>query len=48
MKKICFIMPSPFTFGGEQRVVSKVANLLVNEDYNVSIICTDLVNIDYN
>lgn len=47
MKKICFIMPTPFTYGGEQRVVSKIANLLAEDDYDVSIMCTDLGEIDY-
>lgn len=47
-KKIAFIMDSPFTFGGEQRVVSKVASLLAAEGYNVSIICTRYKNVRNN
>lgn len=39
-KKIAFLMDSPFTCGGEQRVVTSVANLLCLQGYNISIICT--------
>lgn len=40
MKKIVFITPSVFTFGGEQRVVSMIANELTKE-YDVTIYTTD-------
>lgn len=40
-KKICFFMATPFTRGGEQRVVSIVSNLLVEAGYDVTILCTD-------
>ncbi len=43
MKKICFFMETPFTKGGEQRVVSIISNLLVQKGYDVSILCTDLI-----
>jgi len=39
--KICFVMATPFTVGGEQRVVSVVASLLQNRGNQVTIICTD-------
>ena len=49
MKKICFLMATPFTLGGEQRVVSILSNLLVNEGLDVTILCTDInAKIDYN
>ena len=48
MKKIAFIMSSPFTYGGEQRVVSVVSSLLCNFGYDVSIICTNNETIDYS
>lgn len=40
MKKICFFMNTPFTFGGEQRVVSTLANYLQSENYEVSFTLT--------
>ena len=40
MKKIAFITPSIFTFGGEQRVVSMIASELTKE-YDVTIYTTD-------
>ena len=45
--KIAFFMASPFTYGGEQRVVSVVASLLSKRTYDVSIICTLKVKEDY-
>lgn len=42
MKKICFFMETPFTHGGEQRVVSIISNLLVQKGYDVSILCTNM------
>lgn len=42
MKKVCFFMATPFTKGGEQRVVSIISNLLINKGYDVSIMCTDM------
>ena len=49
MKKICFLMATPFTFGGEQRVVSILSNLLVNDEFDVTILCTDInAKIDYD
>ena len=39
--KIAFIMPTPFSLGGEQRVVTVVCNILTDLGYEVSIICTD-------
>ena len=42
MKKICFLMETPFSHGGEQRVVSLLSNLLVEKKYDVSILCTDM------
>ncbi len=46
MKKVAFFMASPFTYGGEQRVVSVVANLLTSQNYDVSIICSENTKID--
>ena len=34
-------MNSPFTLGGEQRVVTILANYLVNHNYEVSFLLTD-------
>ena len=41
MKKVCFFMGTPFSLGGEQRVVSIISNLLVESGYDVTIMCTD-------
>ncbi len=38
---ICFLMATPFTLGGEQRVVTIISNLLVKEGNTVTILCTD-------
>ncbi len=49
MKKICFFMATPFTLGGEQRVVSILSNLFVNKGFDVTILCTDInAKIDYS
>ena len=49
MKKICFFMETPFTLGGEQRVVSILSNMLVEKGFNVSILCTNLnVPVNYD
>lgn len=49
MKRICFLMATPFTLGGEQRVVSILSNLLVNHNYDVTILCTDInAKVDYD
>ena len=48
MKKIAFIMATPFTYGGEQRVVSTIANLFNEKEYETTIICTDLNKVDYS
>ena len=46
--KICFLMGTPFTLGGEQRVVSVISNILL-KDYDVSIICTNPnISINYD
>lgn len=34
-------MATPFTLGGEQRVVTIISNLLVDIGYDVTILCTD-------
>ena len=42
-------MATPFTLGGEQRVVSVVSNLLLDKGYDVTILCTDnFTPIDYS
>ena len=41
MKKICFFMETPFSVGGEQRVVTTLANYFVAKDYEVYFILTD-------
>ena len=38
MKKICFFANSMFTPGGEQRITSKVANGLIEQGYDVTIL----------
>ena len=48
MKKICFFMSTPFTLGGEQRVVSIISNLLIESGYDVTIMCTDMTAIRNN
>lgn len=40
MKSICFMMPTVFNVGGEQRVVSALCNELIKE-YNVSLLLFD-------
>lgn len=54
-KKVCFLMEDPFSYGGEQRVVSKLSNLLYQDNYDVTIICTrmkkkdlDIYNLNAN
>lgn len=39
--KVCFVMPTPFTKGGEQRVVSVVAGILQEKGYETTILCKD-------
>lgn len=41
MKKICFFMNTPFNLGGEQRIVTVLANYLVNNGYDVSFLLTN-------
>ena len=36
MKKVCFMMPTIFNIGGEQRVVSVLCNALNKRGYKVS------------
>ena len=48
MKKICFFIETPFSHGGEQRVVSILSNLFVKIGYDVSILCTDMTIIRDN
>lgn len=40
MKKICFFMRTPFSLGGEQRVVTVLSNYLVNKNYDVYFLLT--------
>ena len=40
MKKVCFLISTPFSLGGEQRVVTVLANYLINNNYEVSFILT--------
>lgn len=47
-KKICFLMKNPFTLGGEQRVVSVIANILTNKNFDVTILCTDKFVANYD
>ena len=39
--KIAFVMSTPFAFGGEQRVVSVISNILTVNKNNVDIICME-------
>lgn len=49
MKKICFFMRSPFTLGGEQRVVTILSNYLAKKGYDVYFLLTDkFKKIDYD
>ena len=41
MKRICFFMETPFNLGGEQRVVTTVANYLYGLGYEISFALTD-------
>ena len=51
MKKICFYTDSVFNLGGIQRVVTDLANNLIN-DYDITILCAYSIKlskiIDYN
>lgn len=40
MKKICFFMRTPFSLGGEQRVVTTLSNYLVDRGYDVYFLLT--------
>ena len=48
MKKICFFTNSMFKIGGEQRVTSIIANELVKNNYDVTIIIKCNENVDYS
>ena len=48
MKKICFFSNSMFKIGGEQRITSIIANELVKNNYDVSIIIKCNEQIDYS
>lgn len=49
MKKICLFMHSPFSLGGEQRVVTVLSNYLVNKGFDVYFLLTDKSKkVDYN
>lgn len=49
MKRICFLMSSPFTVGGEQRVVTTLANFFENKGYEVYFLLTHSNKlVDYN
>ena len=48
MKKICFFTNSMFKIGGEQRITSMIANELVNNNYDVTIIIKCKEKIDYD
>ena len=48
MKKIAFLMASPFTKGGEQRIVTVVSNSLQEAGYDVTILCTDPDPVNYD
>ena len=41
-------MATPFTKGGEQRVVSVLSSLLCELSYDVTILCTDYTPINYS
>ena len=41
MKKVCFMMPTIFNIGGEQRVVSVLCNALNKRGYEVSVLLFD-------
>ena len=48
MKKICFFTNSMFKIGGEQRITSIIANGLVNNGYEVTIIIKNKEELNYN
>lgn len=48
MKKICFFTNSMFKIGGEQRITSIIANELVKNNYDVTIIIKCNEQIDYS
>ena len=48
MKKICFFVNSMFRIGGEQRITTLVANELINNNYDVTIIIKCNEKIDYS
>lgn len=39
--KICFVMATPFSLGGEQRAVTVISNILYEKGHDVTILCTD-------
>ncbi len=43
-KKIAFIINSPYTLGGMQRVVTSLANSLISKNYDITIICTEITD----
>ena len=48
MKKICFFTNSMFKIGGEQRITSIIANELVRNNYDVTIIIKCNEQVDYS
>ena len=48
MKRICFFTNSMFKIGGEQRITSLIANELIKNNYDVTIIIKCNENIDYS
>ena len=48
MKKICFFTNSMFKIGGEQRITSIIANELVKNNYDVTIIIKCNEDVDYS
>lgn len=48
MKKICFFANSMFKIGGEQRITTLIANELIKNNYDVTIIIKNKEQIDYS
>lgn len=46
--KVCFLMYTPFNYGGIERVVSNMSNELIDNGFDVTILCAENKNINYS
>ena len=45
--KVCFLMYTPFNYGGIERVVSNMSNELIDNGFDVTILCAENKNIKF-